>query len=197
MADFILAHKKVHKAEGGYSNNPNDTGNYVDGYLVGSNYGISAPVLKQHLGKRPSVQDMRGLSPKVALLIYKNEYWNKIQGDYIKNQSVAHLIYDGAVNQGYSFLRTAIKKAIQEQGEEYEGINANQINKLNQRDFFISVFLNRKGRYSTGKKEFRKGWINRLNEIKFIPTSNSKYYLIGGILALSILSAIILIKVIK
>ena len=31
MADFILAHKKVHKSEGGYQNNPNDTGNYVDG----------------------------------------------------------------------------------------------------------------------------------------------------------------------
>ena len=194
MADFILAHKKVHKAEGGYQNNPNDSGNYVDGYLVGTNYGISAPVLKKHLGKRPSVSDMRGLSPKVALLIYKNEYWNKIQGDYIKNQSVAHLIYDGAVNQGYSFMRTAIKKAIQEQGAEYEGINANQINKLNQREIFLSIFLNRKGRYSTGKKEFRKGWINRLNEIKFTKTSHTKYYLIGGVVALSILTTILLIK---
>lgn len=194
MGDFILAHKKVHKAEGGYQNNPNDRGNYVDGYLVGTNFGISAPVLEQHLGKRPTVQDMRGLSPKVALLIYKNEYWNKIQGDYLKNQSVAHLLYDGAVNQGYSFIRTAIKKAVLEQGQEYEGINANQINKLNQKNFFLNVFINRKGRYSTGTKEFRNGWINRLNQIKFIPTSNAKYYLLGGVLALGFLSAIILLK---
>ena len=197
MANFILAHKKVHKAEGGYSNNPNDTGNYVDGYLVGTNFGISAPVLKQFLGRRPSVEDMKGLSPKVALLIYKNEYWNKIQGDYIKNQSVAHLVYDGAVNQGYSFIKSAIKQAVLEQGEEYEGINANQINKLNQRDFFLSIFINRKERYSTGKKEFRTGWINRLNDIKFISTSKAKYYLMAGIFAFSVLTTIILIKVIK
>tara|TARA_Y100000004_G_scaffold196600_1_gene267159 strand:+ start:913 stop:1506 length:594 start_codon:yes stop_codon:yes gene_type:complete len=195
MADFVLAHKKVHKAEGGYSNNPNDSGNYVDGYLVGSNFGISAPVLKNQLGKRPTVEDMRGLSPKLALLIYKNEYWNKIQGDYIKNQSVAHLLYDGAVNQGYSFMRSAIKKAVLEQGEEYEGINANQINSLNQREFFYSVFRDRLDRYYSGKKEFRKGWIKRLNQIRFIPTRNAKYYLIGGILAIGLLSAIILIKV--
>ena len=100
MADFILAHKKVNKSEGGYSNNPNDRGNYVDGNLVGTNYGISAPVLKEHLGRTPTKDDMINLSPKVVLLIYKKNYWNKIQGDNIDNQSVAYLIYDSAVNQG-------------------------------------------------------------------------------------------------
>lgn len=195
MADFILAHKKVHKSEGNYQNNPNDTGNYVDGYLVGTNFGISAPVLKRYLGKRPTKDDMINLSPKVALLIYKQMYWNKLQADNIKNQSVALLLYDSAVNQGYTYTRSAIKEAILEQGEEYEGINANQINKLNQSDFFHSVFRNRLDRYSTGKVEFRKGWINRLNDIKFVSLNKSKYYLIGGLIFIGTISILILTKI--
>jgi|TARA_R110000822_G_scaffold66313_3_gene161977 lysozyme family protein len=198
MADFILAHKKVNKSEGGYSNNPNDRGNYVDGNLVGTNYGISAPVLKEHLGRTPTKDDMINLSPKVVLLIYKKNYWNKIQGDNIDNQSVAYLIYDSAVNQGLSYTKSAIKEALFEQGEEYEGINANQINKLNQKDFFLSIFRNRLDRYSMGAKEFKKGWINRLNEIKFIGKNDkSKYYLIASLLFLSTISILILIKITK
>lgn len=198
MADFILAHKKVNKSEGGYSNNPNDRGNYVDGNLVGTNYGISAPVLKEHLGRTPTKDDMINLSPKVVLLIYKKNYWNKIQGDNIDNQSVAYLIYDSAVNQGLSYTKSAIKEALFEQGEEYEGINANQINKLNQKDFFLSIFRNRLDRYSMGAKEFKKGWINRLHEIKFIGKNDkSKYYLIASLLFLSTISILILIKITK
>ena len=195
MADFILAHKKVIKSEGGYSNNPNDRGNYFDGKLIGSNYGISAPVLAEHLGKRPTKDDMINLSPKVVLLIYKKNYWNKIQGDNINNQSVAYLIYDSAVNQGLSYTKSAIKEALYEQKEQYEGINANQINKLNQKDFFLSIFRNRLDRYSMGAKEFKKGWINRLNEINFYNTNDrSKYYLISGLVIIGLISIFILTK---
>ena len=197
MANFILAHKKVQASEGGYSNNPNDSGNYVDGILIGSNYGISAPTLKNYLGKRPTREEMINLSPKVALVIYKNEYWNRIKGDEIKNQSVAHLIYDSAVNQGYSFTRRAIQNAVEEQGKKYVVIDSNQINNLNQKKFFDSIFKQRLDRYSTGKKEFRKGWINRLNEIKFISQKKITYYLVGGLLLVTTLTFIILNKLTK
>ena len=54
MAEFIPIHNFVIKEEGGYQDMPSDTGNYVDGVLVGTNYGISAPVLKSYLGRTPS-----------------------------------------------------------------------------------------------------------------------------------------------
>ena len=197
MADFILAHKKVAESEGGYTNNPNDNGNYVDGYLVGTNFGISAPTLKHHLGYRPTRDEMYNLSPKVALLIYKNEYWNKIQGDNIKNQSIAHLLYDSAVNQGYSFTRGAIKKAVNNQNKEYEGLQAQQINKLNQKEFFDDIYKLRYDRYSTGNKLFRKGWISRLEEIKFVNRNKSRLYLFSSIALLTTVSIIIVFKWLK
>ncbi len=99
MASFYDAHKEVAKSEGGYTNNTKDKGNYVDGLLVGTNYGISAPILKAYLGRSIDMDDMLNLSPEVASDIYKQNYWNKIDGDSLKNQSVALMLYDAIVNR--------------------------------------------------------------------------------------------------
>ena len=68
---------------------------------------------------------------------------------------------------------------------------------MNQKKFFDSIFKQRLDRYSTGKKEFRKGWINRLNEIKFISQKKTTYYLVGGLLLVTTLTFIILNKLTK
>ena len=62
-ADFNTAQNLVKKFEGGYSNDKRDPGNYTGakigvGKLIGTNWGISAPVLvvywKQKYGKKPT-----------------------------------------------------------------------------------------------------------------------------------------------
>ena len=174
MASFVEAHKEVGKSEGGYTNNPNDRGNYVDGKLIGTNYGISAPVLKTYLGRTPTIDDMLNLSPKDASKIYKFNYWDKIEGDSLKNQSVALMLYDAIVNQGGGTTRTMVKNALQEQNINYIGIDAKSINKAKQKQFFDSIYNQRLERYSTGQKEFRQGWIKRLNTIKFSKGGSKK-----------------------
>ena len=111
MANFDKAHKYIVEEEGGYQDLANDTGNYSDGLLIGTNYGISADTLKSYLKRTPSRQDMESLSFDDAVLIYIQMYWNKILGDEIKNQSVALLIYDGSVNQGRGAMRSVVGNA--------------------------------------------------------------------------------------
>ena len=79
MAKFIKAHEFVERAEGGYTDNPNDNGNWTGGKkgsgdLIGTNFGISAPVLKAYLGRTPSVADMKNLKKSTAEKIYKKNY---------------------------------------------------------------------------------------------------------------------------
>lgn len=107
MADFEIAHKITVKNEGGYTDNPDDNGNWTGGkkgvgVLVGTNYGISAPVLKEYLGRTPTVSDMKNMSTETADKIYKKRYWTIIRGDELTRQNVANSIYDSAVNMGCS-----------------------------------------------------------------------------------------------
>jgi LysM repeat protein len=64
----------VFKAEGGYSTDKNDTGNYYNGNFVGTNHGISAPVLAEKLGRAPTVKDMKALTVDVASEIAAEKY---------------------------------------------------------------------------------------------------------------------------
>ena len=169
MANFLKAHKHIYKAEGGYTNNPNDSGNYVDGELIGTNYGISAPVLKSYLGRTPSVSDMINLKYSDALKIYKHEYWDRINGDNIKNQDVALLIYDGAVNQGLGAIKRMVDKSLARQGKLFDNFSKDikSINNSNQRKLFNDIWQERYSSYSKGQAEFRQGWISRLEDIKY------------------------------
>lgn len=105
MASFNTAQDLTAKNEGGYTNNPDDNGNWTGGKkgigsLVGTNWGISAPVLKEYLHREIEERDMRGLTHDVARKIYKKNYWDLIKGDEINSQALANSIYDSAVNLG-------------------------------------------------------------------------------------------------
>jgi lysozyme family protein len=173
MAEFIPIHNFVIKEEGGYQDMPSDTGNYVDGVLVGTNYGISAPVLKSYLGRTPSKEDMKNLSFDDSVLIYIKNYWNKILGDDIKNESVALIIYDGSVNHGRGAMKTIVSSCLKNLGKDIDRDNVftkagiETLNKLNQEKLFNCIFEERKSRYENGSGSFLSGHLKRLNNIKF------------------------------
>ena len=173
MADFIPAHQFVIQEEGGYQDLPTDTGNYVDGNLIGTNYGISAPTLKSFLGRTPTKEEMQNLSFDDSVLIYIQNYWNKIYGDDYKNDSVALLIYDGSVNQGRGAMRGIVGSCLRSIGVNISDDNVftkagiREINKVNQEKLFNCVFEGRKNRYYRGQKQFMAGHLKRLSKIKF------------------------------
>ncbi len=75
QADALIS--SVFKAEGGYSTDKLDTGNYYNGKFVGTNHGISAPTLAAYLGRTPTVADMKGLDKQKAREIAKNQYFDR------------------------------------------------------------------------------------------------------------------------
>jgi len=106
MASWTKAAMKALEAEGGFQADPADTANYVDGKLIGTNRGISAIAYKQFYGKTPTVQDMKDLNGTQAKAIYKKNYWDKINGDRINNQSVADLMFQFVIGSGLSQIKT-------------------------------------------------------------------------------------------
>ena len=113
MADFNQAQAFVKLAEGGYTDDPRDNGNWTGGRinvgtLIGTNHGISAPVLQSWLGRTPTVSEMKNLSYQTALAIYKKNYWDALTLSNVNNQSIALLIYDGAVNQGVGRMKQLV-----------------------------------------------------------------------------------------
>lgn len=75
---IVLAH------EGGYSNDRTDPGGET-------NYGISK--------RSYPTLDIRLLSRDEAVAIYKRDYWDRINGDILKNK-LRLIAFDCAVNQG-------------------------------------------------------------------------------------------------
>jgi lysozyme family protein len=107
MADFSKAFSIILKNEGGYVNDPKDSG--------GETYrGISRRWFPNWKGwniidiyKKDKKLNNKNLSENKELTnyvssFYKKEFWDKIWGDKISNQKVANLLLDSSVNIGIS-----------------------------------------------------------------------------------------------
>ena len=98
IIDIILKH------EGGFQMMPEDAGNYnSEGDLVGTNFGISAPVYEKYIGKVPSVSDMENITEEEARDIYKKDYITPVTKNLgIPEESPAfEQVVDMVVNHGY------------------------------------------------------------------------------------------------
>jgi len=105
MANFEIAFKRREPIEGGWSNEPEDDGNWTGGKqgvgkLVGTNRGVTAPEYSKFLGHEASIEEMKALPREHAIAIFKPEYWDQFRGDEINDQGIANDLYDACVNQG-------------------------------------------------------------------------------------------------
>ena len=179
-SSFEVSQSLVKTAEAGYSDDRGDTGNWITipGYgqrFVGTNHGISAPILQEYLGRYPKKEDMMNLSYETALKIYRSKYWNEQNLSEFSNQSVANIIYDGCVNQGQSAMREIVRDAYRINGIDIEDnspfakSSISKINKINQQKLFNTVKDLRESRYRQAVTWNRHGdgWLNRLNGIEF------------------------------
>lgn len=102
MASFDKAIVNTFKAEGGFQQHASDNANYVNGVLIGTNRGISAQGYYGYYKKIPTVNDIKNLTVDQAKQIFKGNYWDKICGDFIVNQSVAELMFQFIIGSGAS-----------------------------------------------------------------------------------------------
>jgi lysozyme family protein len=99
---FLKCIEIVLKNEGGFQNNPKDKGNYANGVLKGTNFGISARMY-------PDL-DIENLTVEKAKEIYFLDYWTPCMLDEIEDPNNALQILDFCVTSGqYRAIRTAQK----------------------------------------------------------------------------------------
>jgi lysozyme family protein len=97
MAEFDLFLPLLLKFEGGYCDDPDDPGGETNkGITMGTFCRCSHPLL----GLEPTSENLKCLSDMQAGIIYREHYWNKIQGDEIALQELANLVCDFFVNAG-------------------------------------------------------------------------------------------------
>jgi len=165
MKDYDDAFLFVVGAEGGYTDDPNDRGNWDtgvigEGNLKGTKYGISA-MSYPHL-------DIANLTLGDAKAIYRNDYWHPLSCEYLSYPK-ALVMFDCAVNQG---RRRAAKFAQAASGAVVDGIigshSINAIQSIDD-DVFIDKFLELREdhyRHLSTFNRYGKGWLNRLEHVR-------------------------------
>ena len=184
MANFEQAIQGTFKAEGGFQNHADDNANYVNGVLIGTNLGISAQGYHAFYKKVPSINDMKNLTVEQAKAIFKGNYWDKVNGDKILNQSVAELMFQYVIGSGSGQISDLKDIAngvnpsdidIKETDIPFTDAESIFINALNQGDYHAALKEWRWNLYDAivlrnpKKGKFLKGWQNRLNTHIFKP----------------------------
>lgn len=96
MASFDLFFPKLLKLEGGFVNHPADPGG-------ATNKGITIATWRLHGYDKDGdgdvdVDDLKIISEHDAYVLYKYQFWNKINADAIINQQVAEQLFDFYIN---------------------------------------------------------------------------------------------------
>lgn len=188
MADFNIAYNIVRDSEGGYQDYPEDRGNYNSlGQLVGTNWGISAPVYETWLGRSVSRVDMITMPLATAKKIYRSKFWGSIQGDLIRNQAVANLFFDGRVNHG----KLGVKLMQRVLNVVVDGVVGSQtlaaINRKSPSYVYSAYKREREQLYRDlannrpGHDKFLNGWLNRLARFKDFAGSTGGLLTFAGV----------------
>ena len=173
--NFDKAFELVIGAEGGYTKDPNDRGNWTGGEigrgeLLGTKYGISASTYGTSLAKQGKT--IAGLTVDDAKAIYKRDWWDKMRCDDLPDK-FRYPLFSAAINCG---MRTAVKWLQQSIGAKDDGaVGADTIKCANTCNIQWSLngFYERwMDRYNTIVKrdptqaKYLNGWRNRVEEVK-------------------------------
>lgn len=164
LIPFIL------KWEGGFVNDPDDLGGATN---KGITIGTFGDYRKQKGLPPPTVLDLKNLSDKDWHDIFKTLYWDRWKADEIKSQSVANILVDWVWASGVrGILRTQIILGVASDGivgsKTIAAINAADPKKL-----FDAIkadrakFIDEICKARPKNEKYRRGWMNRLNAIKY------------------------------
>ena len=165
---FEYCKRFILRWEGGFVNHPKDPGG-------ATNKGITISTYRHYFGNGKSVEDLKHISDDEWNYIFSRGYYSPLKADLIKNKSIALLCVDMCWGSG---AKTAIKKIQRCLGCDADGIVGPKtlaaLNGENSKIIFQRLWTMRKNWfYSIVKNRpssavFLKGWLNRLNSIKYI-----------------------------
>ena len=165
MANAELMVPFIRMWEGGWANDPDDAGGCTMA-------GITIGTYRKYYGSNKTCNDLRFISQKEWLHIFKKGYWDKMKADQIENQSLAQLCVDMVWMSGPV---TSIKKIQAALGLVADGIvGPKTLGALNKdpEKAFNTLWAMRKAWLEKiaergNNRKFLKGWLRRLNAHKF------------------------------
>ena len=166
MADYRKLKPFILKWEGGYVNDKDDLGG-------ATNKGVTLATFRSVYGQGKTANDLRNMTDQQWETIFKKHFWDKWRADEIKDQSVANILVDWLWASG----AYGIKIPQRVLGVSVDGIvGAKTIAAVNAKDgkqFFKEIrqeridFIDRICTSRPQNKKFRKGWLNRIDSLKY------------------------------
>ncbi|MCC3159663.1 hypothetical protein LJ737_20650 [Hymenobacter sp. 15J16-1T3B] len=116
MADFATAYKITAQHEGGYANNPADTGGETIFGVSRNNFPkwvgwAVVDGLKKRAGF-PGTAEASAQLKVMAANFYKEQFWDAFKLDQANNQAIANEVFDTAVNMGVGRAAGFLQRAI-------------------------------------------------------------------------------------
>ena len=170
MANAALLMPFILKWEGGFSNHPADRGGATNKGITLATYAD----YRRRKGITPTTaDDLRRLTEAEWLEIFTRGYWNQFRADEIASQSVAAILVDWLWMSG----TTAIKTTQRFLGLNPDGIVGPKtiaaINAYDPSKLFGHIRDLREAHFreivrkNPSQQVFLKGWMNRLNDLKY------------------------------
>lgn len=158
---FYKSFERVIGHEGGYTDDPNDRGNWTsgkvgEGELKGTKFGISA-MSYPHL-------DIKNLTLDEAQTIYFNDFWVKNGIDQLP-KAMQYQMFDASINHGFRNATKMLQRAVDVADDGIIGKNTmkavGQYDQLN----LVLLFNNERLKFYTGIRtwsQYGKGWARRV-----------------------------------
>lgn len=167
MADPKKLKPFILRSEGGYVNDPDDSGG-------ATNKGITIATFRHYYGTNATIEQLKALTDEQWMHIFLCGFWNPFKADNIANQSIANICVDWAWASGTG---TAIREVQALLGVAVDGIVGAKtlaaINNANQRHLFAKIqsarlrFVEGVVRRNPRKRKFLVGWRKRINSLSF------------------------------
>jgi lysozyme family protein len=196
MADYKNIISFIKTKEGGKSSattdtasrNPSPCGNGSNGKPYHTNKGVTWSTFSSNassLGYSASCSNFLNMPDEIWGKIYKQSYWNPMQGDRIKNQAIANTFVEMAWGSGIGgatkFLKQFFTKYYNKSFDNITQI-VDYVNKLDNEgkspELFEKLYAFRGDKYvSLNQPSNLKGWMNRLDSFYAL---NKPYALSNG-----------------
>lgn len=139
---------RVLESEGGYTNDPSDSGGPT-------NFGITIVDYRKYVNKRGVALDVRNMSKAQAINIYKSKYWDALNCDNLSG-GVDYTCFDYGVNSGIGRPQKALG--------EFKSLSGTKlIDAINdERTAFLKALAVSRPK----DKKFLNGWLSRVSRVR-------------------------------
>lgn len=156
--------------EGGFVNDPDDLGGATN---MGVTIGTYEAYCRKKGYPRPTIERLKNLTKEEWHNIFKSLYWDRWKADDINSQAVANILVDWVWASGVH----GIKRPQKLLGVAADGLVCPKtiaaINAADPKRLFYDIkadrakFIDEICKARPKNEKYRKGWMNRINAIKY------------------------------